>query len=133
MKTKVYQAIARSLDAYKRCAKESNHPWTDKHKENIDRIVKNHMPHGSGFDNGTSLDFEKSSATKLVFNTSFHHMDDNGFYCGWTDHTVTVEADLTFGFTLKISGRNKRSIKDPISEDFHHCLSEEIEPYGKEN
>lgn len=133
MKAKVYQAIARSLDAHKRCAKEPNHPWTEKHKDNIERIVKDHMPHGSGFDNGTRLDYEKSSATRLVFDTAFHHMDDNGFYCSWTEHTVTVEAELLFGFTLKVSGRDKRGIKEHIRDEFHYCLSEEIEPYKEVN
>ncbi len=133
MKAQVYQAIARSLGAYTRCAKETNHPWTEKHKDNIERIIKDNLPHGSGFDNGTTLDFDKSTDNKLVFNTAFHHMDDNGFYCGWTNHTVTVLPELSFGFSLKISGANTRGIKEYIDEEFRYCLSLEIEPYKKEN
>jgi hypothetical protein len=84
------------------------------------------MPHGSGFDNGTELDTKTSAREKLIFATSFHHMDDNGSYDGWTEHTVTVRPSLVHGFGLTVSGRNVRGIKDHIAEAFESALSTEI-------
>ena len=70
------------------------------------------LPHGSGFDNGTKI--ESVNDSKIVFSTAFHHMDDNGFYCGWTEHKVIVTASLQHGFIIRCTGKNKRDIKEYI-------------------
>jgi hypothetical protein len=54
-------------------------------------------------------------------------MDENGFYDGWTDHTITIRPDLVFQFDMRISGRNKNEIKDYIAECFFHALNAEVE------
>jgi hypothetical protein len=95
-------------------------------EERLDGLMSD-APRGSGFDAGTSIDFDASNKDRLVFTTEFHHMDDNGFYDGWTDHRVIVKPDLLFGFSLRITGRNKRDIKDHIGDVFHTWLSEEVE------
>jgi hypothetical protein len=90
--------------------------------------VSDHMPHGSGFDGGTQFDYVASHSEKLVFNTSFHHMDEHGCYGGWTDHIVTVVPSLSSpGFNLKISGRNRNDIKELIHQSFYDALTTEIE------
>ena len=60
-----------------------------------------------------------STPDKLVFYTSFHHMNDNGFYDGWTEHTVTVRPSLQFGFNMKISGQNRNEIKYHLHDVFY--------------
>lgn len=94
-------------------------------KETIKKIVKDHFPSGSGFDAGTSFSFKESSEKKLVFETSFHHMDEYGGYCGWSEHAVSVYPDLALSFCLKVSGPNKNNIKEYIEEVFHEALSAE--------
>lgn len=84
-----------------------------------------HAPHGSGFDNGTMLDFDKSGGAKLVFTTAFHHMTEHGYYSGWTEHTVTVTPAFD-GFDLKISGRDRNDIKDYIADVFNTFLLTDI-------
>jgi len=125
MKEKVYARLARLFDAYQRNIETGNLEWRDKHQEEIDSICENHLPSGSGFDSGTTFDYDRSRPNRLVLNTSYHHMDD-GYYAGWTDHTVTVKASLASGFDLVIGGRDRNEIKDYIAETFQHFLSEEI-------
>lgn len=101
-------------------------------EDEIERLVKLHMPSGSGFDNGTSLDCARSDSSvyrypgRLSFATSYHHMDDHGYYCGWTEHFVDCTPDWD-GFHLVVTGRDKRNTKDYIGDTFHNCLSAEVE------
>lgn len=128
--TKLYQAIARRLIACDNCAKPDANPrqkeWFSKHKEAIEKMVKNHMPCGSGFDNGTKIDFLKSRANRLVFTTSFHHMDDSGGYDGWTHHTVVIKPSLTFDIDIIIGGRDRNDIKSYIYDTFQGALESHI-------
>lgn len=96
-------------------------------REKIDALVKEHMPSGSGFDSGTSFDYERSGAAKLVFVTHFHHMDDNGYYDGWTDHTVTVSASLIWDIEIRVGGRDRRDIKSYIYDVFRVALKKKVE------
>jgi hypothetical protein len=82
------------------------------------------MPKDSGFDTGTKLSLEKTKPDKLVFYTEFHHMNENGFYDGWTTHFVTVRPDWN-GISVFVSGKNRNGIKDYIAETFLTCLMEE--------
>lgn len=100
--------------------------WFDSHTETIEELVKQHLPHGSGFDSGTKIDLDASHAEKLVFTTSFHHMNDGGFYDGWTDHTVTVTPSLAGEFHLRISGRNRNDIKEMMYQDFDYALRTDV-------
>ncbi len=71
---------------------------------------------------------EMSSGELLEFKTAFHHMDENGCYDGWTEHTVTVTPSLIHEFTVKVSGRDRNEIKSYIAETFQHALSVVLEP-----
>lgn len=123
----LYKRIAGLVMAMDNCNISPNPVWYDKHKEKLLQLVANHMPSGAGFDNGTHFDFDKSTSEKLIFHTSFHHMDESGSYSGWTDHTVRVEASLAFGIDMHISGQNLNDIKDYIYESFDTALRTEVE------
>lgn len=127
----LYSELASRVQARLNClnvktATEQSNEWLDKHEETIERLVKQHMPSGSGFDSGTKIDFSASHADKLIFTTSFHHMDEHGYYDGWTDHTVTVTPSLQFKYHLRISGRNRDDIKEIIHEAFDVALSTDV-------
>jgi hypothetical protein len=123
---KLYRQLASLVAARLNCMASGNDEWRDKHESEIERLTKEHLPSGSGFDNGTTVDLEQSKPNKLVLQTAFHHMDENGYYDGWTDHTVTVTADLQFGFDLKLNGRNRNDINEYIGEVFNLVLDEEV-------
>ena len=126
MKEKRYKILARVLQAYKNCIESGNTEWEDRHERTIHDIMQS-APSGSGIDSGTSIDYDRSNGNKLVFNTSFHHMNDAGFYDGWTEHIVTVYPHLCFGIDIRISGRNRNDIKDYLLDVFHYWLMEETD------
>jgi hypothetical protein len=102
---------------------EHAHEWADEHAENIRVRVNAYMPSGSGVDNGTWLDLVKSTGQKLVFHAPFHHMDEHGFYDGWTNHTITVRPSLEFDLILKVSGSNRNDINSYLHDLFYECLT----------
>lgn len=124
--TPLYRRLASLLDSADRCDAANNTEWATRHRNTLRALVKQHMPSGSGFDSGTKLDEDASTPDKLVFLTSFHHMNDCGMYDGWTEHKVTVTPSLAFGYDLRVSGRDRNGIKDYIAETFGHALDTEV-------
>jgi len=122
----VFELLASTVDAYHRCIKTGNDLWRDKHAEMLKQVTMDHMPSGAGFDNGTRMDLGRSTDTKLVFRTAFHHMDDNGSYDGWTDHVITVTPSFGHGMDIKISGENRNQIKDHTADVFRFALETEV-------
>jgi hypothetical protein len=107
------------------CIDSGNTTWQYRAESELFQIMQD-APSGSGFDSGSSLD--ECSDSAMIFNTSFHHMNDHGTYTGWTHHRVLVRA--TFGgFDLRITGKNKNQIKEYIGEVFHTWLSTEVKDY----
>lgn len=128
----LYAVLAALVGAYRRCVDTQNVAWMDNHRLRIQTLVREHMPSGSGTDSGTRLDLEKSKENRLHFCTAFHHMSDSGMYDGWTHHDVIVTPHLAYGIDVKITGPNRNDIKNLIHEVFWHDLTQEVEPYAKE-
>lgn len=126
--------LASLVGAFHRCceptANDSQRKWANRHEEDIKRFVKNYMPSGSGIDNGTTIDLDKSNENKLIFYTAFHHMNDVGYYTGWTDHTVIVTPAFN-GFHIKITGKDRNDIKDYLYETFDMALKEQADWYNR--
>ena len=125
---KLYQKLSQAIAAYHNSIAANNTEWIVKHSETIDRLCQTFMPTGSGFDAGTTLDVNQSSAEKLIFASAYHHMDANGYYDGWSDLTITVRPSLQFGFNIKITGlRGKnRCDMDYMMDTFYEALNTEI-------
>jgi hypothetical protein len=121
MQDKLYRLIATTVDAYHRCVENGNE-WSARHAGTL-RTLESLLPSGSGIDSGTTIDLDASTGEKLVLRTSYHHMNDGGYYDGWTDHTVTVTASLMFGINIKISGRNRNDIKEYLHQTFDCALT----------
>ena len=126
MNNKLYKHFSGTLQAYQNCIKTGNEIWEKKHLEKLNAMI-DELPHGSGIDSDVELNLEKSNPNKLVFNFSFHFMDENGMYDGWIDYKLIVIPDLYNDFSLWIAGRNKREIKDYLYEIFDYALRQEIE------
>lgn len=90
------------------------------HKRLIDEL-----PSGSGFDSGTKL--ISADYKKIVLQTAFHHMNDNGFYCGWTYHTIVIRPSFLFDIEITISGANRSDIKDYIHECVYSLMQSNFE------
>lgn len=142
---KVYRLIAHNLNARKNCAdtmqrysKELEVPstaresaanyfnnaseWFDRYTKTIEQLVYDFLPSGSGWDNGTKIDWDHSTDEKIVLYGSFHHMNADGYYDGWTAHTITVRPSLIFSLNLSISGRNRNDIKECLYQMFDSDL-----------
>ena len=126
----LYSALANLVQARLNCIDSGNMEWLDRHEERIDALVKEALPSGSGFDAGTTLDFDRSTGAKLVLTTAYHHMVE-GSYDGWTEHTVTVTASMVDGFDLKIGGRDRNDVKDYIADTFANALRQEVTRDGR--
>lgn len=104
--------------------KEPRSPYR-RHVDETEQLCKEFMPSGSGFDSGTRFIFDGSKPSRLIFTTSFHHMNDVGMYDGWTEHRVTVIAEHD-GMEIVVGGKDRNKIKDYIAETFQQALSQRI-------
>lgn len=117
-------------------------------QDEIDEIISKHLPRGSGIDNDTKLfvpeesyeSFQKSRGIKndgrLILTSSFHVLDDNGFYDGWINFTVEIIPSLANNFKLQIKGnftnrqnhirKHASDIKEYLYDLFSEALSKEI-------
>lgn len=125
----VYVLLAQAIGSRLRCIKAVNSLWQEKHEETIFGIQKNCLPHGSGIDGDNVIDLEKSTDEKIIIHTSYHHMNEGGYYDGWTEHTITVRPSLTRGFDMTISGRDRNQIKEYLFECFDTALRAMLDMY----
>ena len=131
MRKTLAQHIANALTAHRNCVEKGN-PFADTWIALMDYIEANALPSGSGFDNGTTIDRENVFGRQFNLKTSFHHMDDQGFYDGWTHHKIKVFPDwqgidlkvATLVSTLAPTTESDRESLDYIGETFYHVLGE---------
>lgn len=133
-KIPLYRALAECMEAMENCRKNGNLEWLGKHEERAVALAKEHMPSGSGIDNGCSLVVEKSDAGRLTFDMSYHHMDgESGCYDGWTRHVVRVRGSLARPVDITISGPDRNQIKDYLHDVLREALTKEVDPYPEES
>lgn len=131
MERKVYEALDAAVGAYKNSAYQfiTGAEMASKWGDVINHIEKNYLPNGSGFDRGTKVVEEKCvNGVKLVLSFDYHHMDENGYYDGWTSHTVVVAAHFD-GIRLKVQGalpRKYRHNKEYFEDTMYHALTRTI-------
>lgn len=129
MKKPLYQHIASTLIALDNCKKSGNTLWEGCHREALGHYEEL-LPSGAGIDTGSIIDIERSTPDKLVIVFSFHHLNSNGFYTRWTDHTAVIKPSLAFGIDIRITGRDHNDIKDYLHEAFDCALRQEVERYS---
>ncbi|KFG99075.1 hypothetical protein GQ56_0101060 [Burkholderia paludis] len=125
--TPLYAAIASTLATIERC-KSARSPVLPTHKVRLGKLL-DMLPSGSGLDSGTQLLEDECKSNKLVFQADFHHMNRHGMYDGWSEHHVIVTPSLDTGAVIRITGRNRNSIKAYLHDVFHHALFQEVDPY----
>lgn len=123
---KLYQELAGRFQAYQNCIKSNNQEWEEKHRNRIEILIDS-LPHGSGIDGRTTFDFKRSSETKIVINSSFHVMDENGFYDGWIDFSLILEPSWN-DIELIIKGKfgKHQDLKEYILDIFYEALNQEV-------
>ena len=118
----VYKEIARLSVAY---GKTNYEAFLNK----LNYIENGLLPSGSGLDAGTTIDYESSNENRIRLVSSFHVMDENGFYDGWIDFEVIVKPSLMFDFNLTIKGRfgkKHQNLKDYLYTVFSDALQQPV-------
>lgn len=110
--------LANKVAAFMQCTE----PYKSIAEDTINDICKA-LPHGSGLDGKVELQLESSTPEKLCFYFEFHHMDENGFYCGWTEHNLFITPSLQHGFNLRITGRDKNDVKEYLYQIFQEVFT----------
>ncbi|MDD3263403.1 MAG: hypothetical protein PHT94_00745 [Candidatus Nanoarchaeia archaeon] len=71
------------------------------------------LPHGSGFDIKHEITEQKKN---FEIRSSFHCMDENGYYCGWVDFTAYLWKDIPSNknkeLTVYINGKYSNYLAD---------------------
>ena len=133
----LYQAIATEIQRYHSIEDAATRfGWTVEDKSSMSAQISDSLDSlqsllasGSGFNCGSKIDLDKSKPERLQINTEFHHMNDGGYYDGWTDHAVTVRPSLAAGFDMSIGGRNLNDIKEYIASVFDYDLNRQVRQY----
>ena len=144
MKNQLYKHIASLIQAIESCERSGNVEWNEKHRVTLEQLGKNHLPSGSGIDNGVWIDRSNSTPDKLIFEFAFHHMNDAGMYCGWTDHfaIVTPSLSLLYNFHIEFTGMELEvekywdeendkplsvTVEDDLGDYLHNIFSHALE------
>lgn len=117
------QVISKNLNWYNQLkGDETRKQYLDKAVENIEDEIEK-LPSGSGLDDGIRLNYELSKPERLVFYFSFHHMDENGYYDGWTAHQIIITPSLQRQFNTRITGRDRNQIKEYLYDLFSEIFT----------
>ncbi len=92
--------------------------------DRVDRILAC-LPRGSGIDAGTTV--VSVTDKQIVLTAGYHHMNEGGYYDGWTEHTIRVRPSLMLGMTVTVSGPNRNNIKDYLQELYMRVMEQEFE------
>ena len=129
-KDKIYKRLAKIANSRLRCLNSIKFPQEiENYEDEIDDIMKNIFPHGSGIDNGCTFNYEKSVNNRLVINSAYHCMNENGYYDGWVDFIVVLTPDLELDYTLNIRGNfgKYNHVKDYLYQIFHNSFDQEVD------
>lgn len=130
---KVYRRLANLVVAIRNCEKSNNREWYEKHSETVKKIVEKYLPSGSGFNSGTTLLLDCSSMNKLMFESRYEPMNENGYY--YEDSfmiLVTMTPNLALDYDLNIGYEpDRQGYKDEFNEYFNevfcNALDSEVE------
>lgn len=126
----LYKAIAYALSGIASCeASESHSEWLSEYRTRLDRLERL-LPSGSGIDNGTRI-CASSTPSRIVLTFGYHHMNEHGYYDGWTEHKAIITPSLIQDFNLRITGRDRNQIKDYLHETYDYALGLDVRADGK--
>jgi hypothetical protein len=94
----------------------------------IDKIERETLPSGSGFDSGVKLNILDATSDKLVIDAPFHRMDEHGSSIGWEDYTLEVEGILIPpGIKIRVvKGGDCEGLRDYVEDVIFDSLTSEL-------
>ena len=127
MNTKLCAVIASTIGARARCEQTGATEWFNRHSDTLQAIERDYLPHGSGIDNGVGIDVYGSNEEKIVLTLGYHHMNDGGYYDGWTEHKAIITPAFTGGLKIRITGRDRNQIKEYLHDVLYTALTQDYE------
>lgn len=118
-------ALVSCETALKRSVESGNPEWVTRWQTRIAKLIEL-IPSGSGIDRGPRKrsDVEISS-TAIRFEIGYHHMNEGGFYDGWTEHTITIRPAFE-GVDVRVSGPNRNEVKDHLHEAMEYAFTRHV-------
>lgn len=118
--------IAEITQAIKNCEVSGNQEWKLIHSATLDYVEKEYLPSGSGIDDGTCIDRDDTDTNKITLLASYHHMNDAGYYDGWTNHIITITPTFR-GLAVEVSGEDRNDIHEYLADTYREALSQEVD------
>jgi len=115
----LYEAFSRTFEAWQR----STGGWKEIHENDLQKLV-DYLPHGSGIDAETVFDLEASKVNRLVFHSSYHVMNRDGYYTRWIEYSVILTPSLSFDFDVRVTGNfgREQDIKQYLTELYEEAF-----------
>lgn len=125
---RLYEAFYTAFQARENCANksrsESANEWVSRWDDRIEELNAL-LPSGSGFDSGSRFLIDDSHAKKLTFESSYHHMNNEGFYTHWIEFQVVITPEFRT-FKLKIVNKSLRRMDREDREYFEEVFAESL-------
>jgi hypothetical protein len=109
-----------ALSAAHNARKAGNADWVNTHEDRIYSLLEHFLPHGSGINCDWKYDLEMPH--RIICSNSYHCMNENGYYDGWIDFTVTIKPDLSILIKGKFGAH--QDIADYLHETIDCALSD---------
>ena len=110
---KVYQKMARLVDW------NPTGEYVSSKEKQLRDLILNYLPSGSGFDGNINID-KKSTDKKIILHVEYHHMNDNGFYDGWSTFKIIITPSLAYDYSMQVKGETvvKKYFYDGVFKNY---------------
>jgi hypothetical protein len=98
MKYTLIERLAIHIDARRNCEDTGNNEWYKRHGEMIESLVAL-LPFDAELDCNSTGD-------KITLSFSYHHYNEHGYGCGWSDHTFTFVPSFYLGVNIAETSSN---------------------------
>lgn len=95
--------------------------WQSRWQTVLDQCVAL-LPRGGGFDVSPTLVEGVTKPEYLVFQGSYHLMNQHGVYVGWRDYRVIVTPSFVHGMTLRVA-QARGDLGEYVADSFHAHLT----------
>lgn len=113
----VYKHTASLIHALMNCKESNNQEWENRHYNSLVKLANDFLPSGSGIDSGCQINLDESTPDKIILNSAYHAMDEDGFYCGWIHFSVVVTSSLEFDINIEFTNIQNDSDLDEWESD----------------